>query len=201
MHAALGGDAPPISPSTGYVEPSGSVLSTYRVDDGLALAELAREKKREAFEALCAVAGAPPGFLPVYALLIAAFVPARATLGPLGLQGLTLLGLYLLGALSALAVAAVLRRTVLPGEGLPFTLELPPYRRPTLRLWAGQVWESVWAFLRRAGTIILGVSVVLWILLHVPASQPARGASDAEARSAALEQSLAGRRINFQTVV
>jgi ferrous iron transport protein B len=131
--------------------------------------------------------------LPVYALLIAAFVPARAVLGPLGLQGLTLLGLYLLGAVSALAVAAVLRRTLLPGEGLPFTLELPPYRRPTLRLWGGQVWESVWAFLRRAGTIILSVSVVLWILLHVPAATPAPGATEAEARSAALEQSIAGR--------
>jgi ferrous iron transport protein B len=131
--------------------------------------------------------------LPVYALLIAAFVPAKAVLGPLGLQGLVLLGLYLLGAVSALGVAAVLRRTLVPGEGLPFTLELPPYRRPSFRLWAGQVWESVWAFLRRAGTIILGVSVVLWILLHVPSATPMPGATDAEARRAALEQSIAGR--------
>jgi ferrous iron transport protein B len=131
--------------------------------------------------------------LPVYALLIAAFVPAREVLGPLGLQGLTLLGLYLLGAVSALAVAALLRHTVVLDEGLPFTLELPPYRRPTLRLWAGQLWDSVYAFLRRAGTIILGVSVVLWILLHVPSAPPSPGATEAEARSAALEQSLAGR--------
>jgi ferrous iron transport protein B len=129
--------------------------------------------------------------LPVYALLIGAFVPAVAV-GPFGLQGLVLLGLYLLGALSALAVAAVLKRTLLRGEGLPFYMELPPYRVPTLRLWGSQVWGSVRAFLRRAGTIILGVSMILWVLLNVPRVEPPRGVSDADARRFALEHSLAG---------
>ncbi|MDH3214532.1 MAG: ferrous iron transporter B, partial [Myxococcales bacterium] len=72
--------------------------------------------------------------LPVYALLIGAFVPATTVLGFLGVQGLALLGLYLIGSLSALAVAAVLKHTVLRGEALPFYMELPPYRVPTLRL-------------------------------------------------------------------
>jgi ferrous iron transport protein B len=112
--------------------------------------------------------------LPVYALLIGAFVPATSVAGPLGLQGLTLLGLYLLGALSALTVASVLQRTVLPGEALPFYMELPPYRAPTLRLWLSQVWGSVWAFLRRAGTIILAASVVLWLMLTFPRAEPPR---------------------------
>jgi ferrous iron transport protein B len=132
--------------------------------------------------------------LPVYALLIGAFVPARAVLGPLGLQGLVLLGLYALGALAAVAVAALLKRTLVPGEGLPFYLELPPYRVPPLRLWLHQVWGAARAFLRRAGTIILLVSIVLWGLLTFPRieSAPGPGAAGAAGR-AAVEQSAAGR--------
>jgi ferrous iron transport protein B len=130
--------------------------------------------------------------LPVYALLIGAFVPPAAV-GPLGLQGLVLLGLYLLGALSALAVAAVLGRTLMRGEALPFYMELPPYRWPTAKLVATQVWGSARAFLRRAGTVILAVSVVLWFLLNFPRTTAPEGASPAEARRHALEQSLAGR--------
>lgn len=131
--------------------------------------------------------------LPVYALLIGAFVPATTVWGPLGLQGLVLLGLYLLGSISALVVAAVLKRTLLVGEGLPFYLELPSYRVPTARLWLSQVWGSARAFLRRAGTIILAASVVLWVLLNFPPSHPPAGSSPAEARRDALEHSLAGR--------
>jgi ferrous iron transport protein B len=130
--------------------------------------------------------------LPVYALLIGAFVPPAAV-GPLGLQGLVLLGLYLLGALSALAVAAVLGRTLMRGESLPFYMELPPYRWPTAKLVATQVWGSASAFLRRAGTVILAVSVVLWFLLEFPRTTAPEGASPVEARRHALEQSLAGR--------
>ena len=129
--------------------------------------------------------------LPVYALLIGAFVPAVAV-GPFGLQGLVLLALYLLGSLSALAVAAVLKRTLLRGAGPPFYMELPPYRMPTLKLWATQVWGSVRAFLRRAGTIILGVSIALWVLLNVPRVDAPTGATPAEARRFELAHSLAG---------
>src|SRR5262245_48774365 len=71
--------------------------------------------------------------LPVYALLIGAFVPSVRAFGPFGLQGLVLLGLYLAGSLAALAIAAVLKRTLLRGETLPFYMELPPYRMPTLK--------------------------------------------------------------------
>jgi ferrous iron transport protein B len=131
--------------------------------------------------------------LPVYALLIGAFVPARAVLGPIGLQGLALLGLYLLGACAALAAAAVLVRLFARGEVLPFTMELPSYRWPTFRLWAGQVLRAVWAFLRRAGSIILLVSIALWFLLHFPRSEPPAGAGEAEAARWRLEHSAAGR--------
>jgi ferrous iron transport protein B len=131
--------------------------------------------------------------LPVYALLIGAFVPAVPIFGPLGSQGLVLLGLYLLGSLSAFAVAGLLKRTMLRGEGLPFYMELPPYRIPTLRLWFSQVWGSVWAFLRRAGTIILVANVLLWVLLNFPQVEAPAGASETQAARHALESSLAGR--------
>jgi ferrous iron transport protein B len=131
--------------------------------------------------------------LPVYALLIGAFVPARAVWGPLGLQGLVLLGLYLLGGISALLVAALLKRTVLRGESLPFYMELPTYRVPPLRLLAAQVWSSASAFLRRAGTIILATSVALWLLLHFPRVEPPPELGAAERGRFALEHSFAGR--------
>jgi len=131
--------------------------------------------------------------LPVYALLIAAFVPDRAVWGPLGLQGLVLLALYLAGALSALAVAALFKRTLFRGEGLPFYMELPPYRVPTLRLVATQVWGGARSFLKRAGTIILVVSIVLWGLLTFPRVEAPAGLSPEAARSYAMERSVAGR--------
>ncbi|MBW2312547.1 MAG: ferrous iron transporter B [Deltaproteobacteria bacterium] len=130
--------------------------------------------------------------LPVYTLLIAAFVPAT-TVGPLGVQGLVLLSLYLLGTVSALLAAAVLKRWVVGEASLPFYMELPPYRVPTVRLVAWQVWDRAWAFLRRAGTIILLVSMVLWVLLTFPRSEPPAGASEGEAARHALEHSIAGR--------
>ena len=110
--------------------------------------------------------------LPVYALLIGAFVPAVRVVGPLGLQGLVLLGLYLAGSLTALLVASVLTRTLLREEAMPFYMELPPYRMPTLKLLIGQVWGSASAFLRRAGTIILAASIVLWCLITFPREGP-----------------------------
>jgi ferrous iron transport protein B len=131
--------------------------------------------------------------LPVYALLIGAFVPATMAWGPLGWQGLALLALYLIGAAAALVAAAVLNRTVLRGEAMPFVLELPPYRFPPLRLWASQVWGAASAFLRRAGTIILLVSMVLWVLLTFPQVPAPPGANEAEASRHALENSAAGR--------
>jgi ferrous iron transport protein B len=131
--------------------------------------------------------------LPVYALLIGAFVPAATVWGPIGLQGLALLGLYLLGAVSSLVVASILTRTVLRSEQLPFYMELPSYRLPTLRLLLGQVLGSVKAFLRRAGTIILVASIALWALLTFPTVEPPPELESAEASSYALEHSFAGR--------
>lgn len=107
--------------------------------------------------------------LPVYALLIAAFIPERRLLGPLmGTRAATLLGLYVLGALAAIATAALLRRTLLRGRRSTFFMELPPYRIPSLKSIGLRLYDRSRIFLRRAGTIILGVAIVLWALTQVP---------------------------------
>jgi ferrous iron transport protein B len=128
--------------------------------------------------------------LPVYALLIGAFVPPATVWGFLGLQGLVLLGLYALGGVAALGTAALLSRSLGRGDALPFYLELPPYRLPPLRLVVSQVWGAASAFLRRAGTIILAVSIVLWFLLNFPRIETPPGPEGARL---ALEASAAGR--------
>lgn len=130
--------------------------------------------------------------LPVYTLLIAAFVPDLRVAG-LGLQGLTMLGLYLLGVGTAFASAALLNATVLRGTPSTFYMELPPYRWPTARLLAKQVWQSAAAFVRRAGTIILLASVVLWTLLSFPHAAPDASRTPAEQARADLEASAAAR--------
>ncbi len=106
--------------------------------------------------------------LPVYALLIAAFVPAEPVLGVLGFHGLTLFALYFLGILTAIVVALVLKRTLLRGETPPFVIELPSYKRPSFRTVLHRVWERGWLFLRCAGTMILAVSIIVWAALYYP---------------------------------
>ncbi len=129
--------------------------------------------------------------LPVYTVLIASFVPPTPVLGPLNLQGLTLLGLYALGAVSALVFAAVFKRGVLRGTSLPFYLELPPYRFPSLQTVLLQVWQRMWMFLKRAGTVILAASVILWLLLNFPRYEGSPDMSETQAAQARIEQSYA----------
>ncbi|HIF94446.1 MAG: ferrous iron transporter B [Myxococcales bacterium] len=131
--------------------------------------------------------------LPVYALLISAFVPERSVWGPIGLQGLILLGLYVAGAVAALIVAALFKKTLIRGDGLPFTMELPTYRWPTGRVWLSQVVGSAWAFIRRAGTIILAASIILWVLLNFPKVEIPAHLDESAASAYALEYSAAGR--------
>lgn len=106
--------------------------------------------------------------LPVYALLIGAFVPERR-LGGLSLRGLTLFALYVAGVVSAMAVAWVFKRVWMKSAYQPLMLELPPYRRPSLRNLAQGLWERATIFLRRVGGIIFTLMVVLWFLSTYPA--------------------------------
>lgn len=107
--------------------------------------------------------------LPIYAMLIAAFVPPETYLGGrLSLQGLTLLALYVLGIGMAVVVALVLKRTILRGSTPAFVMELPSYKWPSVRTVAYRVAERAWLFLRCAGTMILAVSIIVWAALYYP---------------------------------
>lgn len=131
--------------------------------------------------------------LPVYTLLIGAFVPPVAVLGGLfNLQGVTMLLMYLLGTVTALIVAAFFKRTLLRGPVRPMILEMPAYRLPNLRTLLLNVWHRAQLFLRRAGTVILSCSVILWALATYPKTAvPNTVAADA-AHEMQLENSALG---------
>lgn len=122
--------------------------------------------------------------LPLYALLIGAFIPQR-DVGAFNLQGLTLFGLYAAGILSAMAVAWVFKRTWMKSGYQPLMLELPPYRMPNLRNLLLGLWQRTVIFMQRVGTIIFAVMVLLWFLATFPG--PPDGAT-----GAAIQYSFAG---------
>jgi ferrous iron transport protein B len=127
--------------------------------------------------------------LPVYTLLIGAFIPAgKYAAGFLPLQGLTLFCMYLVGVIAAVIVALVLKRTLLRGETPPFVLELPPYKIPSTRLVLERMIDRGWAFIRRAGTLILAVAIVVWALLYYPHDSAAVQESVAKERAALAVQ-------------
>ncbi|WP_095012704.1 ferrous iron transporter B [Tsuneonella mangrovi] len=117
--------------------------------------------------------------LPVYAVIIAAFIPHRTVGAGIGLQGLVLFALYVSGIIGAMAVALVLRRSVTKGTASGFIMELPRYQMPHLKDLAIGLWQRAWVFLRRAGTIIFSVTVVLWLLLSFPRAAPGESQVDA----------------------
>ncbi len=107
--------------------------------------------------------------LPVYTVLIGAFIPERVYLGGLvTLPGLTLLGMYLIGIVTAALVALALKRTLLRGPTPPFVMELPSYKWPSPSLVLGRMLERAWGFVRRAGTLILAVAIVVWAAQYYP---------------------------------
>jgi ferrous iron transport protein B len=125
--------------------------------------------------------------LPVYALLIGAFVPER-DVGWFSLRGLTLFALYVAGVVSAMGVAWVFKRVWMKSSYQPLMLELPPYRRPSLRNLGLGLWERARIFLRRVGGIIFALMVILWFLSTFPGPpagwEPSQGP--------AIQYSLAG---------
>ena len=107
--------------------------------------------------------------LPVYTLVIAAFIPEQPLLGGLlGTRAVTMLGLYLLGFLAAVFTAWVLKSSVLRSGRSSFVLEVPPYRLPSLRSLGLRLFDRARIFLRRAGTVIMATSIILWILASLP---------------------------------
>ncbi len=144
--------------------------------------------------------------LPVYVLLIAAFVPATTVWGGIGLQGLVMFGLYATGIVGALVVAGVLRLTLLRGESQPLLMELPQYKWPNPANVLLGLWERAKIFMRRIGTVILSVLVLLWFLSTFPAppdgaTEPAIYYSFAGQIGHALEPLLAPIGFNWQIAV
>jgi ferrous iron transport protein B len=132
--------------------------------------------------------------LPVYAIIIAAFIPARSVGPGFGLQGLVLFGLYVAGIVGALLAALLLRKTVTKGAGAGFLMEMPKYQLPHIRDMALGLWQRATAFLKRAGTIIAITTIILWAALNFPRTDPESGRSQSD-------YSIAGRAANGLAVV
>ena len=126
--------------------------------------------------------------LPVYTLLIAAFIPHKTVLGIFSLQGLVLMGIYFLGMVTAIFVALIFKRIFKPRSSVSMIMELPPYRTPLLRSLWWTIYERGKSFLTTAGTIILAISIVLWFLASFPLPKEDKPLSGAEQ----IEQSYAG---------
>jgi ferrous iron transport protein B len=109
---------------------------------------------------------------PVYTLIIAAFIPNRAVGPGIGLQGLVMFGLYVCGVLGAILAALVIRRTVVRGAGGAFMMELPKYQMPAVKDVVLGLWQRAMIFLKRAGTIILFTTILLWGLASFPQAKP-----------------------------
>ncbi len=106
--------------------------------------------------------------LPVYTLLVGLLVAPQTQWWGLSAQGVTMFLLHLGGGTSAVIAASVVKSTILRGDLLPFTMELPPYRFPSPTVLLAAMWSAAKVFLRKAGTIILGTSLILWALLNLP---------------------------------
>ncbi|MBN2136483.1 MAG: ferrous iron transport protein B [Sedimentisphaerales bacterium] len=137
--------------------------------------------------------------LTIYMLIIPAFfadnVVLHAGILTVRTQALMLWVIYLIGIVLAVACAKVLRLTVFKGETTPFVMELPPYRMPTTKSIFVHMWQRGWLYLRKAGTIILAISIILWVAMNFPrASADSLAGLDAEAaRQAQLKHSVVGR--------
>ena len=131
--------------------------------------------------------------LPVYALLIAAFVPAQSV-GWFNLQGIVLFGLYMLGIVAGLLTALLLKKTALHGPKPMFALMLPEFRRPNLQTVCMQLLGRALIFLKRAGTIIFAVAVVVWALAYYPRSDVI--AADLDQQQSLAAANLSGEALN-----
>lgn len=138
--------------------------------------------------------------LPVYTLIIAAFIPPERV-GPFNQQGLVMFGLYISGIISAVLVAFILKRTLMQGGSQALIMELPTYKLPHVRDFFINLWVKVSAFLKRAGTIILATSIVLWFLASYPSSAGSLRESYAGQLGALLEKLLAPIGFNLEIAI
>ncbi len=106
--------------------------------------------------------------LPVYTLMIATFFARQTVFGFISLGAVLMLAMYALGIAVSIVVAFILKRTLLKAPPPPFLMEMPPYRMPNLRTVIQNMFTRAWLFLKRAGTVILAISIILWALMYVP---------------------------------
>lgn len=111
--------------------------------------------------------------LPVYTLMIAAFFAGQTIFGFISLGAVLMLGMYALGIVVSVIVAFILKRTLLKAPPPPFIMEMPPYRVPNLRTVLQNMFTRAWLFVKRAGTVILAISIILWALMYFPRTEPA----------------------------
>jgi ferrous iron transport protein B len=132
--------------------------------------------------------------LPVYILLIGTFVPSNTVWGVFNSQALSFFFLYFLGSAAALVIAKLLRLSFFKGETGNFIIDLPLYQRPSFRAAVMQAWRKGKSFLKKAGTIILGLSIVIWVLSTFPEpnKELLEGKTEAQQAAIALEQSMLG---------
>lgn len=108
--------------------------------------------------------------LPVYTLMIATFFAGQTVFGFISLGAVLMLAMYALGIAVSVVVAFILKRTLLKAPPPPFLMEMPPYRMPNLRTVFQNMFTRAWLFLKRAGTVILAISIILWALMYFPRS-------------------------------
>ncbi|QYO66983.1 ferrous iron transport protein B [Leptolyngbya sp. 7M] len=135
--------------------------------------------------------------LPIYTLMIAAFFSSQLVFGFLSLGAVIMLGMYLLGIVVAILAAFIFKRTILKAPPPPFIMEMPPYRMPNVRTVVQNMLERSWLFVKRAGTVILAISIILWALAYFPRSAQPSAITDTDnagriAESQQLANSYAG---------
>ena len=131
--------------------------------------------------------------LPIYTLVIAALFSGKTVLGFISLGAVIILAMYLFGILTAILVALLMKRTVLKAPPTPFVMELPPYRLPDPRNVAHALLSRCSIFLRKAGTVILAMSILFWALAAFPRAENPHTGSPSEAASHHVQNSFAGR--------
>ncbi|MBL8123558.1 MAG: ferrous iron transport protein B [Pyrinomonadaceae bacterium] len=131
--------------------------------------------------------------LPVYTLMIGAFFAGQTVFGFISLGALLMLAMYSIGIAAAIIVAFILKHTILKSPPPPFVMELPPYRVPNLRTVVQNMITRAWLFVKRAGTVILAISIILWALAYFPRTGSSPSASEPTAAEAVqMQNSYAG---------
>jgi len=130
--------------------------------------------------------------LPVYTLMIATFFAGHTVFGFISLGAVLMLAMYALGILVAVIIAFILKRSLLKAPPPPFIMELPPYRMPNLRTVFMNMFERSWLFVKRAGTVILAISIILWALMYFPRMIESSTTGEPPSQSEQLENSYAG---------